>query len=150
MKSRLLKSITLFSALMIIASGCGKDEGNLISMEDYIAQNNITLTKTTPEGIGVLIQTPGSLGRPSPNSSVSVKYRGLLTNGSVFDSNTSGITFNLQGVIQGWTLGIPEFGKGGKGILFIPSELGYGSRGSGNSIPPNADLIFDVELIDFN
>ena len=115
---------------MIFVSGCGKDEENLISMEEYITQNNITLTKTTPEGIGVVIDIAGTAGKPSSNSDVTVKYRGLLTNGNTFDSNSTGITFNLQQVIRGWTLGIPEFGKGGKGTLYIPSELGYGSRGS--------------------
>ena len=150
MKSRLFKGFILAGLLMILVSGCGKDEGNLISLEEYITQNNITLTKTTPEGIGVVIELTGTAGKPSSNANVTVKYRGLLTNGSTFDSNSSGATFNLQGVITGWTLGIPEFGKGGKGTLYIPSELGYGSRGQGSSIPPNADLIFDVELIDFN
>jgi len=149
MVSKILKIATLVCGIMILVSGCNKDNKNLISLEEYIEQNNITLTKTTPEGIGVVIDVEGSAAKPNPNSNVRVTYRGLLTNGSVFDSNSSGINFNLQGVIRGWTLGIPEFGRGGSGTLYIPSSLGYGPRGQG-SIPPNADLIFDVELIDFN
>lgn len=150
MISRILKVSALVSVIMLLFAGCGKDNKNLISIEQYIEDNNITLTKTTPEGIGVVIETPGSAAKPSASSQVTVKYSGQLTNGNTFDSNSTGITFSLRQVIAGWTLGIPEFGAGGKGTLYIPSELGYGSRGSGNSIPPNADLIFEVELISFN
>lgn len=116
-------------------------------MEEYIEQNNITLTRTTPNGVGILIDVQGT-DRPPSNANVRVNYKGLLTNGNEFDANNN-ITFNLQGVIAGWTEGIPELGRGGSGTLFIPSELGYGSRGSGNTIPPNADLIFEVDLLDF-
>jgi FKBP-type peptidyl-prolyl cis-trans isomerase FkpA len=66
----------------------------------------------------------------------------------VFDeSGSDGIVFPLNGVIEGWTEGIPYFKEGGSGKLLVPSALAYGRQGSG-SIAPNTVLIFDVELID--
>jgi len=145
MNLKFLKIIGYLGIILLIA-GCGKDNKNLISMEDYIEQNNITLTRTTANGVGVVIDIQGTDTPPS-SATVRVNYRGYLTNNNEFDANNN-ISFSLRQVIAGWTEGIPEFGRGGSGTLFIPSELGYGSRGSGNSIPPNADLIFEVDLLD--
>jgi len=77
-----------------------------------------------------------------------VAYTGYYTNGEIFDgSNAQGITFNLNGVIDGWRIGIPYFKEGGSGKLLIPSALGYGPNGGG-SVPANSVLIFDIELIE--
>jgi len=146
MKLKFRNIAALLGMVLIIAS-CSKNDKNIISMEEYIEQNNITLTRTTPNGVGVVIDVQGT-DTPASNATVRVNYRGLLTNGSEFDANNN-ITFSLARVIAGWTEGIPEFGRGGSGTLFIPSELGYGAAGSGNRIPPNADLIFEVDLLDF-
>lgn len=81
---------------------------------------------------------------------ITVKYKGALAaDGSVFDSNTEGVEFGLnQGsLIDGWIEGIPGMKVGGKRKLVIPSEKGYGPEGSGESIPPNAALVFEVELV---
>ena len=83
---------------------------------------------------------------------VSVHYTGKLTNGKVFDSSlTRGtpIEFSLGAgrVIKGWDEGIALMKVGGKAQLVIPPELGYGARGASGAIPPNATLIFDVELV---
>ncbi|NJN77920.1 MAG: hypothetical protein HC803_05960 [Saprospiraceae bacterium] len=59
------------------------------------------------------------------------------------------LEFGLNQVIRGWQIAIPMLQKGGKGTFYIPSGLAYGSRGAGGVIPPNAVLIFDVELLDF-
>lgn len=77
---------------------------------------------------------------------VMVNYRGTLKDGTEFDKNDS-IKFPLNRVIPAWTEGMKLVGKGGEIILWVPSELGYGTRGSG-SIPPNAALRFDVTLLD--
>lgn len=58
-------------------------------------------------------------------------------------------TIGVGQVIKGWDLGVTQMNKGEKATITIPSELGYGTRGAGSDIPPNATLIFDVELIDF-
>ena len=79
-----------------------------------------------------------------------MNYRGWLDNGKEFDSSYSRgepISFPLNGVIPGWTEGMQLVGEGGMIELWIPSKLGYGARGAGRDIPPNATLHFVVELI---
>lgn len=96
-------------------------------------------------------------GNPQPvtGNLVSVDYSGYLTDGKLFDSSVDRgdpIKFPVGNgrVIRGWDEAILLLHKGEKARLIIPSDLGYGSKGAGNVIPPNATLIFDVELIDIN
>jgi FKBP-type peptidyl-prolyl cis-trans isomerase len=84
-----------------------------------------------------------------PGATVTIHYTGALaSDGSVFDSSIGGepATFPLDNLIPGWQEGIPGMKVGGKRRLFIPAAQGYGESGSGSSIPPNSDLIFDIEL----
>lgn len=116
---------------------------------DYISANNLNATKTG-SGLHYVISTQGTGIQPNANSNVTVNYKGMLKDGSVFDqSPAAGSTFNLGGVIKGWQEGIPYFKKGGKGVLLIPSALGYGSQATG-SIPANSVLIFNIDLINVN
>jgi FKBP-type peptidyl-prolyl cis-trans isomerase len=92
----------------------------------------------------------GALAESGKN--VSVHYTGWLTDGTKFDSSLDrGQPFQFKigegGVIQGWDKGVLGMRVGGKRKLVIPSELGYGARGAGGVIPPNATLVFDVELL---
>ena len=89
---------------------------------------------------------------PSSGSTVTVHYTGKFQNGNVFDSSISRGTpfsFVLNGrqVIPGWDIAVASMKKGEKSVFFIPSELAYGQRGAGASIPPNTDLIFEIELL---
>jgi len=96
----------------------------------------------------ILRQSDGR--KPAVSSTVEVHYRGWLDSGRQFDSSYDRgetASFGLGSVVPGWTEGLQLVGEGGMIELWIPSELGYGSRGSPGSIPPNAILHFVVELI---
>jgi len=89
---------------------------------------------------------------PSSGSTVTVHYTGKLENGTIFDSSVSrGVPFsfvlNGRQVIPGWDIAVASMKKGEKSLFLIPSELAYGSSGAGSSIPPNADLFFEIELL---
>lgn len=109
--------------------------------------------KTTASGLQYLVVSQGSnasAAKPKATDTVTVHYHGTLTNGSVFDSSVERgkpETFALNQVIEGWTEGLQLMKVGDKYRFFIPSELGYGPSGAG-PIPPNATLIFDVELLE--
>lgn len=118
-----------------------------LTIQNYIKDHGLTAIKTS-SGLYVVIDAPGTGSACNGSSDVRVQYKGYFDNGEVFDeSSPSGITFNLQNVIKGWTEGIPYFKEGGHGKLLIPSHLGYGAQGV-NGIPGNTVLIFDVKLID--
>ena len=108
----------------------------------------------TESGLRMIVHKEGNGEKPSAGQTVSVHYTGLLETGKKFDSSHdrgSPISFPLgQGrVIKGWDEAIALMSKGEKRTLVIPPELGYGERGAGGAIPPNATLIFEVELVDF-
>jgi FKBP-type peptidyl-prolyl cis-trans isomerase FkpA len=150
MKNRLLLLLAVFSALFF--SQCLKDDQdtqdrNLILR--HLEENNISATEH-PSGIFYTITTEGTGNNPTLNNTVTVKYKGFLLNGNVFDqtSGSQTATFPLQNLITGWQIGIPLLKKGGKGTFWIPSSLGYGNVGL-QGIPPNSVLVFDIELVDF-
>jgi len=87
---------------------------------------------------------------PNASSTVEVNYRGTLVDGKEFDSSykrKQSISFPLSGVIPCWTEGVQLMKIGGKAKLVCPPELAYGARGAGRDVPPNATLIFEVELL---
>ena len=112
--------------------------------------------ETTASGLKFIVVEEGSGDSPPPGSKVRVHYTGMLEDGSVFDSSykrNQPFEFDLgQGrVIAGWDEGIALMKTGAKYRLIIPPELGYGERGAGGGlIPPNATLLFDVELLGFS
>lgn len=122
---------------------------DILIIEQYLKDNNLTATSTA-SGLHYFMTNEGAGGHPNLQSTVTVKYKGYLTDGTVFDQTTGNetIQFQLSGLISGWQEGIPLLKKGGKGTFLLPSALAYGPSGSG-SIPPNTVLIFDIELVNF-
>ena len=115
----------------------------------YIEDNNLNATRSN-SGLYYVINNEGSGTRPTSASNVTVDYKGYFLDGVVFDeSNSNGISFRLNEVIQGWTEGITYFKEGGNGILLVPYNLGYGESGRG-SIPGGSVLIFDIRLLSVN
>lgn len=110
-----------------------------------------TFTKTS-SGLQYRVLRAGEGAKPKATDTVEVNYHGWLDDGKVFDSSYQrgeSISFPLNGVIRGWTEGMQLVGEGGMIELLIPSDLGYGARGTpGGPIPPNATLHFLVELRD--
>ena len=147
-----MSKLGILILLLVTYSSCKKEAVDYSQIDEdiitqYIADNNLTAI-ATGTGLYYVIDAPGTGAQPSSQSTVTVAYKGYLTNGSVFDESASaGISFSLTSVIQGWQEGIPYFKEGGSGILLIPSALGYGSEAK-SGIPANSVLIFDVGLID--
>lgn len=108
---------------------------------------------TTPSGLSYHDEVVGTGATPKPGQKVVVHYTGTLEDGTKFDSSVDrnepfSYTHGIGQVIKGWEEGIATMQVGTKRRLHIPAELGYGSRGAGGLIPPNANLIFDVELLE--
>jgi FKBP-type peptidyl-prolyl cis-trans isomerase FklB len=106
--------------------------------------------KTLPSGLQYKIITEGSGKSPKESDTVTVNYKGTLLDGTEFDSSYKRgepATFPVKGVIAGWVEALQLMKEGAKWQLFIPPGLAYGETGAGNTIGPNATLIFEVELI---
>ena len=107
---------------------------------------------TTPSGLKYIELEEGTGATPEPGQTVVVHYTGTLENGKKFDSSRDRNTpfefkIGIGQVIKGWDEGLSTMKVGGRRQLIIPADLGYGSRGAGGVIPPNATLLFDVELL---
>ncbi len=102
---------------------------------------------------GVIFKTikAGSGASPKATDTVKVNYRGTFPNGQEFDASHDGpVSFPLNRVIPCWTEGVQKLKVGGKAKLTCPSATAYGPGGAGGAIPPNATLIFEVELLAIN
>jgi peptidylprolyl isomerase len=120
-------------------------------IDDYAKANQLQLN-STPSGLQYIITRKGSGALPKKGQTIAVHYRGTLLDGKEFDSSYSRNTpiefsLGMGQVIRGWDEGLALLPVGSKAIFIIPSELGYGSRGAGADIPPDAVLRFDVELV---
>jgi FKBP-type peptidyl-prolyl cis-trans isomerase len=128
----------------------------LIANDNQLVGQNVEKIKTN-SGLEYIIEKPGTGASPVRGQQVKVHYTGWLNKngaeGTKFDSSRDrGVPFvfvlGVGHVIRGWDEGVLSMKVGEKRRLFIPAKLGYGSTGAPNVIPPNADLIFDVELLD--
>lgn len=118
-------------------------------MDSFVMPANL---QSTPSGLQYVVDQPGTGAQPRGGQTVSVHYTGWLTDGTKFDSSrdrNKPFEFPLgQGrVIKGWDEGVAAMKIGEKRTLVIPPGLGYGARGAGGAIPPNATLVFKVELL---
>lgn len=149
-------AVVALTALLCACSGGGADRAaeaakNRQEGEAFLAQNaKVEGVVVRPSGLQYTVVREGAGPKPTAMDTVTVHYRGTLINGKEFDSSYARkepATFPLNGVIRGWTEGLQLMGVGSHYRFFIPSNLGYGKRGAGQDIGPDATLIFDVELL---
>jgi FKBP-type peptidyl-prolyl cis-trans isomerase len=137
-----LTAILIMGAAVL--TGCGKEES--VSSDTSGGETATLLIQDEVVGTGTEAKS---------GDTVTVHYTGWLTDGTKFDSSVDRnepFTFNLGAgeVIPGWDAGVAGMKEGGKRKLTIPPELAYGTRGAGSSIPPNATLVFEIELLQVN
>ncbi len=129
-------------------------EKNKKEGEAFLAANKTKEgVKTLPSGLQYKIIKEGSGKSPKETDTVTTNYSGTLIDGTEFDSSFKRgepATFQVKGVIKGWTEALQLMKEGAKWQLFIPSDLAYGERGAGATIGPNSTLIFEVELLSIN
>jgi FKBP-type peptidyl-prolyl cis-trans isomerase len=127
---------------------------DLLSEDDkinnYVKKKSITVTEKTNTGLR-FIRTSATTTNDSlkTGDNVSVKYNGMFLSETSFDSGTFGVVIGSNSTIAGFSEGISKLKKGEKAKIILPSNIGYGSKGSG-SIPPFTPLIFDIEILTVN
>jgi FKBP-type peptidyl-prolyl cis-trans isomerase FkpA len=155
----MLKQILIFLLIPVLFAGCLDIETPPLTAEEqlavdiaiitnYLTENNIE-AEFDERGFFYVVHDDGNEDGASPTITkiVRVKYEGkLLSNGNVFDSNDSGVSFQLQNLILGWQYGLPLMKEGAIYTFYFTSGLGYGRQGSA-TIPPNANITFRIELL---
>jgi len=138
------------SLCCIILFACTSTKAPRVTYPGEMTDSEIVKTRS---GLAYIDIVRGSGLSPQPGNRVTVHYSGYLIDGKKFDSSidrSEPFTFTIGygQVIKGWDEGVVAMRVGGKRKLIIPPELGYGQEGLGGVIPPNAELIFDIELLD--
>nr|WP_223247854.1 FKBP-type peptidyl-prolyl cis-trans isomerase [Sulfuriferula multivorans] len=152
MKIRLFISIALVAFIASGSAHATSSVNTTVKFTKSTTDRSSRMATTTASGLIYEDLVEGTGATATAGHTVVVHYTGWLTNGTKFDSSkdrNEPFEFRLGAgqVIRGWDEGVVGMKEGGKRKLTIPAELGYGARGAGGVIPPNAVLIFDVELI---
>ncbi|MBN1116620.1 MAG: FKBP-type peptidyl-prolyl cis-trans isomerase [Bacteroidales bacterium] len=154
---KIFKLVFIAAVLALGFYSCNDDEDtgpsqlekDIAVIEAYLAANNIVADTQKTTEIRYLIEQQGYGAYPTAYSTIKIKYKGYLTDGTVFDETVDGnsLIISLGSVISGWQYVIPYFREGAKGMLFIPSGYGYGDTEKGD-IPANSVLIFEINLLE--
>ena len=146
--------LTLNTSTIMAQDASPNASSNLAKGQTFLKEN---ATKpgvlTTPSGLQYKVITEGHGKSPAATDTVLVHYRGTTIDGAEFDSSykrNEAIEFPLNRVIPCWTEGVQRMKVGGRAKLTCPPATGYGERGAGGVIPPNATLLFEVELLAIN
>ncbi len=148
-----MKRTIVIGLLAAALAGCDSTPVlKAIPSKDLPGETTTMQQQTTPSGLAYIDLVTGTGASPKSGDRVTVHYSGYLLDGKKFDSSVDRgqpFTFviGVGQVIRGWDEGVMTMKVGGKRKLIIPPQLGYGSRGAGGVIPPNAELVFDVELL---
>jgi FKBP-type peptidyl-prolyl cis-trans isomerase len=157
-------TVALLVLIAIAAAGCGgttpaepgadqpaDQPADMPDASTYPGEPATGEVQTTASGLQYIVMQEGSGDSPTATSNVVVHYTGYLLDGTQFDSSVGSgapAEFNASGVITGWTEGLQLMQEGGKTKFIIPPDLGYGAQGYPPLIPPDATLVFDLELIE--
>lgn len=167
---KLIAGLAILTNCQVITPGCASCENaknkrkqakttKQVNQNNKKGSTNMTSITRTPSGLGYEVIKPGSGAQPKPGQTVTVHYTGWLDDngnkGKQFDSSVDrndpfSTKIGVGYVIAGWDEAVLNMKVGEKVRLYIPAKLAYGSRGAGSQIPPNANLIFEVELLAIN
>ena len=164
MIKKVLGSLFFAGAMLVAGNSFAQDQAQKDEqiLKEYFAKNGIKATRT-PSGLYYTIKKKGSGDNAKVGQTVTMNYYGKLLDGKRFDSNGIDDNFNpvpmspgrtafsfplgAHRVIAGWDEAVQLLNKGEQAVIYLPSGIAYGPNGAGGAIPPNAVLVFDVEVV---